>query len=69
MPLGLQLIGRLRGDAALLAAAKVLEHAFDATPVLRRPRPDLELLRMPRPELESIVTHPPVASSSAAGDG
>ena len=69
MPFGLQLIGRLRGDAALLAAAQALEQGFESTPVLRRPRPDLELLRMPRPELKAIVTHPPVASGSAAGGG
>jgi len=70
MPFGLQLIGRLRGDAALLAAAQALERAFDATPALRRPRPDLESLRTPRPELKSIVTHPPVASgSSTSGSG
>jgi len=66
MPFGLQLIGRLRGDAALLAAAQALERAFETTPELRRPRPDLEALRMPRPELKSIVTHPPLASGSPA---
>ena len=67
MPFGLQLIGRLRGDASLLAAAQALEHAFEATPALRRPRPDLEALRAARPELKSIVTHPPVASGGAQG--
>ena len=69
MPFGLQLIGRLRGDAALLAAAQALEQAFETTPVLRRPRPDLEALRVPRPELKGIVTHPPVASCGAVGGG
>lgn len=67
MPFGLQLIGRLRGDAALLAAAQALEHCFEATPALRRPRPDLQALRAPRPELKSIVTHPPLASGATAG--
>jgi amidase len=67
MPFGLQLIGRLRGDASLLAAAQALEHCFEATPALRRPRPDLDALRAPRPELKSIVTHPPEASGDTAG--
>ena len=69
MPFGLQLIGRLRGDASLLAAAHALEQAFEATPALRRPRPDLDALRAPRPELKSIVTHPPIASGGASGGG
>jgi len=69
MPFGLQLIGRLRGDAALLAAAQALEHAFETTPALRRPRPDLEALRVPRPELKTIVTHPPIAAGSVPGNG
>ncbi len=67
MPFGLQLIGRLRGDAALLAVAHAFEQAFDSTPMLRRPRPGLDQLRMPRPELRSIVTHPPLASGGAVG--
>jgi Asp-tRNA(Asn)/Glu-tRNA(Gln) amidotransferase A subunit family amidase len=69
MPFGLQVIGRLRGDAALLAAAQALEQAFETTPVLHRPRPDLEALRVPRPELKGIVTHPPVAAGGAVGGG
>ncbi|MEP6873355.1 MAG: amidase [Burkholderiales bacterium] len=69
MPFGLQLIGRLRGDAALLGAAQAFEHAFETAPALRRPRPDLERLRMARPELKGIVTHPPMVSGSAAGGG
>jgi Asp-tRNA(Asn)/Glu-tRNA(Gln) amidotransferase A subunit family amidase len=69
MPFGLQLIGRLRGDAALLAVAQAFERAFDATPALRRPRPDLDALRTPRPELKSIVTHPPILSGAAPASG
>ena len=68
MPFGLQLIGRLRGDASLLAVAQALERAFESTPALRRPRPDIESLRTPRPELKSIVTHPPLASGSPMGN-
>jgi amidase len=65
MPFGLQLIGRLRGDAALLGAAQALEQALAAAPAWRRPRPDLDKLRAARPELKSIVTHPPPASRAA----
>jgi amidase len=65
MPFGLQVIGRLRGDAALLSAARALERAFADDPALARPRPDLAALRTPRPELRSIVTHPP--GDGAAG--
>jgi amidase len=60
MPFGLQLIGRLRGDAALLSAAQAIELAFAGDPVLARPEPDLDALRQPQPALRSIVTHPPV---------
>ena len=66
MPLGLQLIGPLRGDHRLLSMAAAVESFFDADPLLRRPRPDLAGLRAARPELRSIVTHPP---GLAAGDG
>jgi len=69
MPFGLQVIGRLRGDAALLSAAQALEQAFDALPALRRPRPDLDALRTPRPELKSIVTHPPLVAGGSTGGG
>ena len=66
---GLQVIGRLRGDAALLSAAQALEQAFEAVPTLRRPRPDLDALRTPRPELKSIVTHPPLLAGGSTGAG
>lgn len=66
MPFGLQVIGRLRGDAALLSAARALEAAFSGTPGLGRPTPDLRALETPRPELKSIVTHPPVPGGVAA---
>ena len=69
MPFGLQLIGRLRGEAALLASAAALEQAFEASPELRRPRPDLERLRAPRPELKSIVTHPPLTGAGGVVAG
>ena len=65
MPFGLQMIGRLHGDAQLLAAAQALEQAFAASPGLCRPKPDLEALQTARPELKSIVTHPPEFGGSA----
>ena len=64
MPFGLQLIGRLNGDAALLGVAQALEQAFEGDATLRRPRPDAQALRRPRPELRAIVTHPPAAGDS-----
>ncbi|MEP6721389.1 MAG: amidase [Variovorax sp.] len=67
MPLGLQMVGRLRGDAALLAAAQSLEQAFASTAALARPRPDLQALSAPQPALKSIVTHPPLNGGGAPG--
>jgi amidase len=69
MPFGLQLIGRLRGDAALLGAARAIEQGFEDAPALRRPRPDIERLRTPRPELKAIVTHPPILAGDGTLDG
>lgn len=63
MPFGLQVIGRFRGDLALLDAAAELEHAFARIPGLGRPRPDLSRLARARPELKSIVTAPPPESA------
>jgi amidase len=69
MPFGLQVVGRLRGEAALLGAARALEQAFATDPALARPRPDLAALRTPRPELTSIVTHPPEQGAGNATGG
>ena len=60
MPFGLQVVGRFRGDRALLGAAHAMEQAFNALAALRRPRPDLARLALPVPALKSIVTHPPL---------
>jgi amidase len=65
MPFGLQVVGRARGDAAVLAAAHAMEQAFVALPALQRPRPDLAKLAKPTPELKSIVTHPPKRAEMA----
>jgi amidase len=60
MPFGLQIVGRFRGDLALLDASQSLEEAFKGIAGLARPRPDLAKLREPRPDLKSIVTAPPL---------
>jgi Asp-tRNA(Asn)/Glu-tRNA(Gln) amidotransferase A subunit family amidase len=59
MPFGLQIVGRFRGDRALLGAAHALEQAFAAMPALRRPVPDTGNFKKAVPALKSIVTHPP----------
>jgi hypothetical protein len=61
MPFGLQVIGTLRGEAALLDAAARLEIVFAAQPETARARPDVDwLAQHPEPSLKSIVTHPPI---------
>ncbi|HTH74996.1 MAG TPA: amidase family protein [Trinickia sp.] len=67
MPFGLQIVGPFRGDMKTLAVSMALEYAFAASPVLRRPRPDLTRLARPNPALTSIVTAPPVFDA-AEGD-
>lgn len=63
MPFGLQVIGRFRGDRALLGAAHAMERAFEAIGGLQRPIPDVQKLSSPAPALKSIVTHPPGAGA------
>jgi Asp-tRNA(Asn)/Glu-tRNA(Gln) amidotransferase A subunit family amidase len=58
-PFGLQLIGRARGDVALLQAALALEAATAGQPGLGRVRPDRSRLQQPQPALRAIATHPP----------
>jgi len=69
MPFGLQVIGRLHGDAQLLAASQALEQVFAGDEQLRRPVPDLKALQTARPELKSIVTHPPELAAGAGNGG
>ncbi|HJQ57925.1 MAG TPA: amidase family protein [Vineibacter sp.] len=66
MPFGLQVVGRFRGDRALLGAAHAMEQAFTTIEALRRPKPDLRKLAKPVPALQSIVTHPPVLNARSA---
>ena len=65
MPFGLQIVGRLRGDVALLGAARALERAWQDQPQLRRPVPDEARLRASNADLKGIVTHQPEAPASA----
>ncbi|WP_431095469.1 amidase [Polaromonas aquatica] len=69
MPFGLQVIGRLHGDAQLLAACQALEEVFETDDSLRRPQADLQVLQEARPELKSIVTHPPEISAAPGMGG
>ncbi|TDN61652.1 amidase family protein [Paraburkholderia sp. BL10I2N1] len=64
MPFGLQIVGPYRGDRKTLAVALAFEQAFDASPALRRPCPDLSKLAQPTPSLKSIVTAPPLFHST-----
>jgi Asp-tRNA(Asn)/Glu-tRNA(Gln) amidotransferase A subunit family amidase len=68
MPFGLQVVGRFRGDHALLGAAHAMERAFAAVPALARPLPDLRKLSKPVPALKSIVTHPPRLDAHVSRD-
>jgi len=67
MPFGLQIVGRFRADRHTLGVAQALEQAFDASPALRRPRPELARLRHAEPALASIVTAPPLLGAVSAG--
>ena len=44
LPFGIQIVGRRRGDAQVLAAAAAMERAFAGRPKLARPLPDLAAL-------------------------
>lgn len=68
MPFGLQLIGPFRGDRRTLGIGHAIEQACAASPVLRRPRPDLNRLQSATPSLTSIVTAPPVFGGIPGGD-
>jgi Asp-tRNA(Asn)/Glu-tRNA(Gln) amidotransferase A subunit family amidase len=66
MPFGLQALGPVRGDVALLSAARALEVILARSPETRPARPNLEkALRTPA-DLRSIVTHPPLSAPVSA---
>lgn len=64
MPFGLQMLGPVRGDVGLLAAARSVETFFARDPATARPRPDLDALQRSTVDLRSIVTHPPVTNTA-----
>ena len=59
MPFGLQMLGPVRGDDGLLAAAKAFETLFNSTAKTARPLANMETLVPSAVDLRSIVTHPP----------
>lgn len=61
MPFGLQVLGPVRGDDCLLAAAKALETLFEGSAKTARPLANIEALAPSAVDLRSIVTHPPAA--------
>lgn len=63
MPFGLQAMGRINEDAALLRAAQALEAFFESDAQLRRPRASVAGLQAARRDLRAIVTHPPDGES------
>ena len=60
MPFGLQMLGAMRGDERLLAAARAVETHFESSKETARPLADMENLASSTVDLRSIVTHPPV---------
>ena len=65
LPFGLQMLGPVRGDAGLLAAARNVEAFFAQDPDTARPRPDTQALQRSEVDLRAIVTHPPLTGGAA----
>lgn len=59
MPFGLQILGPMRGDDGLLAAAKAVETLFAGSSETARPLANMETLAPSAVDLRSIVTHAP----------
>ena len=68
MPFGLQILGPVRGDDGMLAAAKALETLFERSTETARPLANLETLAPSAVDLRSIVTHPPDLTAKAASN-
>ncbi|HSG54497.1 MAG TPA: amidase, partial [Paracoccaceae bacterium] len=64
LPFGLQMIGPVRGDVGLLAAARSVEAFLAGDPQTARPRPDTDALHRSTVDLRSIVTHPPLTTTA-----
>ena len=59
MPFGFQMLGPVRGDEGLLAAAKAVETLFSCSSETARPLANMQTLAQSDVDLTSIVTHPP----------
>lgn len=68
MPFGMQMLGPVKGDERLLAAARAFETLFAASPTTARPRPSLDQIAHSDVDLRSIVTHPPILNDDATPD-
>ena len=66
MPFGLQILGPVRGDVSLLAAAKSMEKLFASSAQTARPLADMSTLAPSSLDLRSIVTHPPELNAQIA---
>ena len=66
MPFGLQMLGPVRGDDMLLAAAKAAEALFASSAETARPLAEIGTLARSKVDLLSIVTHPPDVTAKAA---
>lgn len=68
MPFGLQMLGAVGGDEALLATAQSFETLFAGDAEMMRPRPDMATLTPSAINLRSIVTHPPILNSNEGSE-
>lgn len=66
MPFGFQMLGPVRGDVGLLAAARSVEAFLAQDPQTARPRPDTDALQRSVVDPRSIVTHPPLTGHAGA---
>jgi len=68
MPFGFQMLGPIRGDEGLLAAAKAVETLFACSAETARPLANMQTLPHSDVDLTSIVTHPPDLRAAPASE-
>lgn len=68
MPFGFQMLGPVRGDEGLLAAAKAVEALFASSTETARPIAQVERLEPSTVGLRSIVTHPPTLKGAGKSE-
>lgn len=66
LPFGFQIMGKVRGDRQLLAAARSVEALFEQDVTTARPRPDLVKLASSSVDLRNIVTCAPSSGSQVS---